>query len=307
MQTVTNPRLIVIGALHVDEIAIADGPLVLGESNPVTWTRRVCGVAANLCRAAVKTNAEVAVNLIARCSRHGDGAQLIQAMTELGIKVLPVDSDTVGTGRYSAILQSDGDVLIGLSDTTQAERFSLASIHEATDIAAGDTCVMDGNLSEDTLNAFASSQLIGLCVSPAKAIRFWSIIDKLDLIFCNLSEAQALAKHTTVSEADQPDPKALSEHLSRLGKVTVVITHGEHGIWIASRGVATVVPIQSIAQSVTLNGPGDALAGATIAQLTISSINHDNVVKAVTMVGLPAAAAVLNGKNQAPELEARKH
>ena len=39
--------LLIIGAVHLDDIAQPDYPLVSHASNPVAWTQRIGGVAAN--------------------------------------------------------------------------------------------------------------------------------------------------------------------------------------------------------------------------------------------------------------------
>lgn len=311
----STPTVCIIGALHVDEIAIASALLVKGESNPVQWERRIGGVAANVARAASRflsdanKRSSIAVKLFANVGKDSDGQRLVQLMNKQGVEVVAAPQSQPGTGRYSAVLDTNGDVFIGLADVAQAEKLTWQCIHRYIEEASPICVIVDGNLSAATLDQFSADigdrqplpyRLIATLVSPAKAHRFKALLKKLDILFCNRSEANALLS----AFQTEPEPKVTIEAmlmaLVSQGCKHVVMTNGAQGVHVASDAQHTHISAITVETVFTLNGPGDALAGAVVFELLTNEINHDSLVNAVEKVGLSAANAVLRGYQSAP-------
>jgi len=290
-----------MGALNLDEIATSETTLLLGESNPVHWHRRVGGTATNIAVAAARTHRLPKVQLLANCGHDTRADGLISALTKINVEVLATDASPYGPGRYSAVLQPDGEVLIGLADAAQAEALSLTLISELNVLETANTVVLDGNLSSAALREVSRHlaghcSVIGVCVSPGKSSRFTSALPFLDAFFCNRQEAVAILE-TNI------DPSDSVKQICAMGATHTILTDGENGIYVGSRTQCTHLPVPSIDSVHTLNGAGDALTGATAAQLCGHSITHDLLVAAITEYGIPAAKAVISGQVTALTIE----
>ncbi len=308
MSTENKTEVLVIGALHVDELALSASPFILGESNPVRWERRAGGVGANVARAAASSQ-NVAVTLVANLGKDEDGNQLTATLAQAGVSVQATEQLESATGRYSAVIQPDGAVLIGLADVSQATQLTLPMIKAQVDLQAAHTVIMDGNLSGNTLQELSVAlrqtakprcQLMAISVSPAKVNQLARSLPHLDVLFCNNSEAQTLSQHLQID--DVQSPTSLLHNLCKTGCSHIVMTDGGNGVHVSSVDDYTHIPVKPVASIQTSNGPGDALAGATAAQLCHSELTHIAVIQAVKNVGLAAAENVLSGQHQAPLL-----
>ncbi|MDC0434389.1 PfkB family carbohydrate kinase [bacterium] len=304
-RTGQRPKLVVIGALHVDEIARSSETMILGESNPVSWTRSAGGVAANVSRAAAITCPELFIQLIANCGTDSDADQLRAVMKNSCVNVISTKLSDSPAGRYTAVLQPDGDVLIGLADTAQAEQLSYETIADQVDLRSASAVFFDGNISAHTMEQLTRQlprrcPAVAMSVSPAKATRLNACLPDLDLLFCNRAEAKAMVQHLGHAVELTTDSAALLSRLCDTACKHVVLTDGIDGVYIGSGAEKTHAPVIALNNPKTLNGPGDALAGATIARLVNQSLTHSAIVDAICNFGIPAANAVLLGNNRAP-------
>ncbi len=322
MSVSNNAGVVVVGALHVDEIATSVAPLRLGESNPVNWHRYAGGVGSNVARSA-HAALEQPIWLITNCGNDANGLALQAALENNGVTVLPTDQHSHATGRYTAVLQPDGDVLVGLADVSQAEDVTLDQVLNGLARAsvpgtgalnnATTALVLDGNLDAGCLQDVAKwanqaagvensngYSVVGVCVSPNKAPRFLEALPDLTALFCNQSEAHALT--TELSKEGQPNPELMAKMLCHAGCAHVVLSLGVDGVWVVSGTQSTHLTVESIDNPHTLNGPGDALTGASVAHCAEHGFSHEHLIYAVQHVGIPAAQAVITGKQQAPQL-----
>ena len=277
----------------------------MGESNPVSWTRRAGGVAANVSRAAAITCPELNIQLIANCGIDSDADQLRAVMEDSTVDVISINSSDVTTGRYCAVLQPNGDVLIGLADTAQAEQLTFDAIANYVDLCAASAVFFDGNISANTMeqltrHLYTQCPSFGMSVSPAKAPRFNACLPALDLLFCNRAEAEAMVRHGGHFTLPSTESEELLSRLCDTACTHVVLTDGVNGVHIGSGAEQTHAAVIALENTKTLNGPGDALAGATIARLVSHPLTHGAIVDAICNFGIPAANAVLTGDIQAP-------
>ena len=143
-----NDRLAIIGALHVDDIARSSSPLVSRSSNPVRWEQRLGGVAANAACAAAQCG--IGCQTIELTAAVGDdllSRSLASALS--GCNVTPNLQAMTGyaTGRYTAIMDSDGELYLGLADVALAERLGADHVYELAQSGPYSALLVDANLS----------------------------------------------------------------------------------------------------------------------------------------------------------------
>lgn len=294
--------LMIVGALHVDDIATSHQGLIPRASNPVSRHQRVGGVAANAALAAVSVGKGInskAGQHIAFAGAIGTDAvatQLENTLRQAGI--LPCLQHLSGctTGRYIAVLEPDGELYLGLSDVALAESFDATKVPLRSETYSYQALLMDANLSQhclDTLSELASAAgitLAAMSVSPAKSTRLLSMASSLDLMFCNRREAIALAAADFAVDAhiDQ-----LADALLERGFSQFVLTDATSPVVVHSQQGRQYVPVPKLDSSSSVNGAGDALAGATFAAWCAGT----QLADAVCHFGLPQAARVVSGEH----------
>lgn len=297
----TTNRMLFIGAVHLDDIAQPEHSLVAQASNPVRWTQRVGGVAANAACVAARTlepPSHKYVEIVAAVGDDGTAAQLQKALQLAGVgtrlEVFPGQS----TGRYTAVMTHDGELHIGLADVSLAERLGEPDNQPSTDFHGFQAVLVDANLSEHYLKTIAAKAqrhrvlLAAMSVSPVKTLRILSIAKEIDLLFCNRREALSMNPHLPATAS----LTELADGLCQAGFTQLVLTDGSSPLLVQDtfqRVQLTVPPIESTRN---VNGAGDALAGASFAAWT----NGMTLVEAVQDIGLVQAAMVVRGDHKAP-------
>ncbi len=297
----------IVGALHVDDIATSRQGLIARASNPVSRHQRVGGVAANAALAAVAIASDgncFAGQQIAFAAAIGTdavAAQLENTLREAGIRPCLQYLPGCMTGRYIAVLEPDGELYIGLSDVALAESLDATKVPLQTEQNVCQALLMDANLSERCLTNL--SKLAGaagiiqaaMSVSPAKSRRLLSMASSLDLLFCNRREAIALAATDFPVDVHID---LLADALLDQGFSQFVLTDATSPVVVQNRQARHHVPVPALESASSVNGAGDALAGATFAAWCAGA----ELADAVHRFGLPMAARVVTGKQVATAL-----
>ena len=286
--------LVLVGALHVDELCWPTGRLVPRASNPVRHARRPGGVAANVARAAAASGDGRAVVLCAALGDDADARWLLDALGGDGVDCRAVRVPGRPTGRYTVVHDEAGELLLGLSDVDIAETLDAAAVRAALAGTRAAALVLDANLSPGCLAALLEradaadpgprAPRVALAVSPAKAARLAPHLGALDLLFCNRREGAALAG----TPADAP-LEAIADALLALGCRRFVLSDGGAPIVVQRPEGRHLVPVPRATIRGTVNGAGDALAGATLARW----LARGDLTGAVSEAGVAAAGAVL--------------
>lgn len=293
--------ILAVGALHVDDMATPVSSLVPNASNPVLWSRLVGGVAAKTLLAMKHHRGECSAHLLAAMGDDSLGETLTRTVEARGISLCPVRFEHRPTGRYTVVVDQQGELFVGLSDVTLSECITAVHVLNKMKELQPNVLVLDANLSSNCLDEIAeqvaeqrrdSSEgqsaplVVALAVSPVKSQRLRNLAPVIDLLFCNRREAAALTERSSDTEL-----QTLGSGLVGMGFNDIVLTDGGDSVWVRSHQhtVLIDVPEQSIKD--TVNGAGDALAGATLAQWSAGKRLSDSVRDA----GLSAAAAVLEG------------
>ena len=292
-------NVLVVGGLLVDDIAISTENLKAGSSNPVNWQHRLGGVAANVARVAAQ---QLGVLLIANTGDDENGKLLASQLAQQSLSSSLVVWTSDNSDRYTAVLDSDGELFIGLADARLVEKMSWKDIEQRLPEWRPEAIAIDANLSEsclvESVTALSSHYetqvpIYALAVSPAKSRRWLNVADKVDVLLCNRREAAAL------TELDwQSDIHKLADGLHEKKFASFVITDGGEPILVQDRQTRTSVPVPHVPIDKNVNGAGDALAGATIVQL----ISGQSLPAAISAAGLEAARAVLIGRTESPSI-----
>ena len=128
-KTGPQERLLFAGALHVDDIAECQAPLIPKASNPVRFSRTVGGVAANAAFAASRIAAEsMYIELAAVTGSDTLADELERTLQSADIRTHLQRRPGHSTGRYTAVMDHRGELYIGLADVSLAESFDPARL-----------------------------------------------------------------------------------------------------------------------------------------------------------------------------------
>lgn len=274
------PAIACIGGAHIDRHAVLHRPSVPGTSNPGSVTTDLGGVARNV--AANLSRLGCAVVL---CSRVGDDEAGRQVRGQALDTSLVTVSDRRPTASYTAILEPDGELVLGLADMDVYEELtpdmlspSLPRLREAA------LWFLDTNLPAATIEwLLASAGEIPVAVdavSVAKAERLVGRLPSIAYLFCNLAQAGVL----TGTSADV-------EGLRRAGSARGVLTAGAAGVAVYDGGDTQLLPaLDATPRDVT--GAGDALVSGVL-----YGLSQGLDLFAAARLGLAAAAITVESEN----------
>ncbi len=280
----------VFGGATIDRIAQSFGQPVMGASNPGHARRQTGGVGLNV--AVVLARLGIAVRFVSRVGADPDGETIIATCATAGIEASGVGTSAEApTAGYHAAFDDKGELIIGIADMDVCAELTPAVVGPAAaEPGADDFWVLDANLPEETL-AFLVEQaadtgtpVAALSVSPVKAMRLASLLDRLTVLFTNRREAAALLgmdpNHTGSTTA-------LAAELSRMHQSRIVVTAGGEPM-IAARGGETrsFLPLKTSISAV--NGAGDSFAAGVVAAMTEGRSLNDSI-----RYGLAAAALTI--------------
>ena len=294
--------------MHLDDIAQPEHPLVSRASNIVHWTQRIGGVAANAACAATRAVAtqELSTNrqveLMAAVGDDAIAVQLKQSLEAAGVGPRLHEFQKASTGRYTAIMNHDGELHIGLADVSLAERLGESEDHKITGVDSLQAVLVDANLSESYLKKIAEQTathkipLAAMSVSPTKSLRLLPIAKQIDVLLCNRREAISMSPHLpkTASLA------VLADGLSQSGFKQFVLTDGGAPLLVQNKKQRVNLDVPTVESMQNVNGAGDALAGATFAAWA----NGMDLAQAVKEIGLTQAAMIVSGEYKAPQITA---
>ncbi len=288
----------IIGAVHVDDIAIPQHVLIPNASNPVQWERSCGGVAANVARTTSQFLPSV---LIAAVGDDNLSVQLEKALRSETLYPCFEKLPNVNTGRYTAVLDHQGNLHIGLAAVEQAEKLSWSHIVECLEQQSLSAVVFDTNLTEQCIEALCQRcrsttpplKLIAVAVSPSKVTRIAKQAGVIDLLFCNRDEACALTNKPANTAINN-----LADELIKLGFKRFVLSDGASPLIAYEAPGTQLLQPAAVAVKGNVNGAGDAMAAATLSHWLLDL----SLTDALQHHGIPAAANVLSGRITSPRL-----
>ncbi|KQZ78288.1 carbohydrate kinase [Mesorhizobium sp. Root157] len=262
-----SPNILAVGGAHIDRRGQVSGAYVPAASNPGTMREDVGGGVFNALRTAMRRGASASLLSV----RGGDAAAeaVARAIAECGAADLSVTFLDRTTPSYTALLDREGELIVGFADMALYDiafpkQIRRAKAREA--VSAADAVLCDANLPVPALERLAiladGKPLFAVAISPAKVVRLSSILGRLTLLFMNHREAAALAE--VAREAAMRDVVA---GLQKAGLESGVVTSGDDAILgFDGKGSFAIRP-PAARHVADVTGAGDALAGATVAAL----------------------------------------
>jgi len=284
----SDVSIVAIGAAHLDETARLSDALQPGESNRVTWSTSPGGVAANLAQQACL---HLPCSLIAAVGDDASGKSLVAQLAQTRVDFLPVKPNSSKlpstSGRYTAVLDKNGELILGLAETQISEALSAEDIlAKLKPLKTPTLVVLDANLSSTCIKALCAEpkayMLAAVGVSPVKTMRFQEQGSTIDYLFLNRKDAAMLCASPV-----QTNLNLLSNKLREMGFAKHVITDGPHPLIVCDGKQTDSVDVKHKQQGkrASVNGAGDALAGAALASI----VKGKNLLSAVCEDGLAAA------------------
>ena len=254
-----RPHVVCFGAAHWDVIARAN-PGARGADAPGLVVTRPGGVALNV--ALGLAAAGVAVTLVAAVGDDAEGRALAAMLEAAGVSAAGlIPYRGAETGRYVGIERADGELIAAVADLAALD--AMAPAHLPLDaLPPADAWLIDANLPAPVIRALAMLDdrppLMADAVSEAKAAKLRPILARLDRLYCNRAEAEAICA------AGLNAARAAAEALAARGVRRAVVTNGPlPAADVGAHGHVTLSPDKGAVRSVT--GLGDALIAAHLA------------------------------------------
>jgi pseudouridine kinase len=258
--------IVCVGAAHNDRIARCQAEFVRRASNPVTVTSSHGGVARNVAFNLARLGQRV--KLVSVLGADKEGEAIAEELAAAGIDLVDVEHIAARTtASYTAVLDTEGELLCGLADADIYDLLDAARLKAlAPRLTTWPLWAIDANLPEAGIGALATAapdavRLAALAVSPAKATRLAPHLSRFDMLFANRAEAAALLGERVETAAEA---LAAGDTLRALGPRLVFITLGEEGVAVATQEACEIYPAPACAV-VNVNGAGDAFAAAVMA------------------------------------------
>ncbi|PBC04971.1 carbohydrate kinase family protein [Mesorhizobium sp. WSM3860] len=261
----TSPKILALGGAHIDRRGQVSGPYVPAASNPGIMREDVGGGVFNALRSVVKRG--VSASLLSVRGGDAAGETVASAIGEAGIADLSVVFLDRTTPSYTALIDSEGELIVGfadmdLYDLAFPKQIRRAKVREA--IAEADAVLCDANLPTAALERLVAQAggkpIFAIAISPAKVVRLAPLLGNLSLLFMNRREAAALAG-ADMSGQD------LVNALKRAGLATGVVTAGSAPVLGFDQSGVFAIDPPAPRQVADVTGAGDALTGATVAAL----------------------------------------
>ncbi len=251
----------VVGGMNLDLLGIPDGPLLARDSTPGRITLRPGGVGRNIAEKLSKAGARTRLITALGCDER---ARMLETMCrESGIDLSLSVATNCPAPCYLCIHDEKGDMILAVNDMSAMECLSPEAMESRMPaLNAADACVLDANLSHETLAYIARHAAVPLILDPvscAKAPRAREILPYLTAIKPNRLEAEALTGERNVEKA--------AAALLAAGVRRVFVSLGAEGVYYSDGTTMGYQPARPL-PTIPATGAGDALcAGLTLALL----------------------------------------
>jgi pseudouridine kinase len=141
--------VVVVGGINLDTLARISGDTVPGSSNPGATITGHGGVGRNVAENLARLGSPV--RLVGVVGDDAAGTMLLAHLAVLDVDVRGVRrSADCATGTYTAVLDREGDLVIGVADMAATDSLGPDQIDDG-DLRGASWLVLDGNLRPDTV------------------------------------------------------------------------------------------------------------------------------------------------------------
>lgn len=264
----TPPRVVVVGDLITDVVAVLAGPLITGSDTPAEIRFTGGGQAANT--AAWLGALGMPVTLVGAVGDDGPGRDRVAELERGGVECAVTRVPEVPTGTVLVLATSDERTMV--TERGANLWLSPAAVDAALDVApdaghlhlSGYT-LLDAGSRPAGLRALAAARERGLSISvdaasaaPLRrvgAAAFLSWVRGIDLLLVNAAEARVLAGGL--------DPAAQGRVLSASARRVVVKRGAAGAVWVDRDAMVAVTPTRRMTV-VDPTGAGDAFAAGLL-------------------------------------------
>jgi len=255
-----------IGGAAADGSYHLAGPAVLGTSNVATAQAGFGGVARNVAESLARLG--IRVSLLSAVGDDASGWELLDHAGAAGIDTGLVQV-VLGeqTARYIALIDPDGELVIGINAMGVLSRIRPSDVAEAP-LDDARWVFAECNLDEETLLAVIERRRAGGAfrlaidaISTPKSKRLPRDLSGIDLLCGNADEANAILERTEPATRD--GALALGRGLVARGAGAAMISIGEAGCVVATADGAWAIGAVP-ARVVDVTGAGDARIAGTL-------------------------------------------
>jgi pseudouridine kinase len=210
------------------------------------------------------------VRLVAAIGRDDAGDQLLAETTAAGVDMSYVVRTAAATGSYVAVLDSDGELVVSVSDMEGTDALAPDDVRRAAAlVSTAELLVLDGNLAPATLAACldlardSGTPVVLDPVSVPKASRLAPLASDLLAVTPNLAELAALTGRAVTGE---DEIAAATADLHARGITHVWVRLGPAGSVLSTRvtpSAGATTRLAAVPGPVAdVTGAGDAMLGA---------------------------------------------
>ncbi|MFK9090321.1 carbohydrate kinase [Bacillus salipaludis] len=262
-----SQHVICIGGANIDRKFHIKDKAQLGTSNPIYATQNAGGVARNIAENLGRLGMEVA--LISTSGVDKDWS-IIEETSSLYMNLETVTQfPEKSTGSYTAVLDSNGELIIALADMEVYEAITPDLLLKHDVLLSQSKCIMvDLNCPKETIQFlchFAKSHDLPIVLIPVSSPKMSRLPDDLDGVTWLITNRDESETYFQTKIKNEEDWKRVLEKWLSLGISNVVITNGKEGSMIGNKdeGIFRVPPIE-INEVVDVTGAGDAFSSAVI-------------------------------------------
>lgn len=301
-----QPGVVVVGGANIDVKARSAAPAARQTSNPGHGSMTPGGVgrniAENLARLGTRTH------LIAAIGRDALGDNLLAQTSAAGVRLEFIERSDHPTGTYTAVLDSDGELIVAVADMAATDNLGPDPINQAREvIASSRLLILDGNLAPATLEhavdlaSAAEVRTILEPVSVPKAHNLATVITGDRPLYAVTPNRDELTALTGLPARTERQLRLAANSLHRRGVQHVWVRLGRHGSFLSSvsAGDAFIPAVAVEVQDVT--GAGDAMLAAFCHAL----LEGQDPVDAARYGHAAAALTIASPHTVRPDLTAR--
>jgi pseudouridine kinase len=300
-----EPAVVVVGGANVDVKAHSLAPATPATSNPGRGEMTPGGVARNVAENLARLGTRT--HLVAAVGSDAVGDGLVAATQAAGVRVEHVRRTAAATGTYTAILDSDGELLIAVADMTATDEMGPEAIDSVRDlIAHASLVVLDGNPAPATFSRVldiahdTGTRVIVEPVSVPKARLIATAFTATRPVFAVTPNADELAALTGLPARTDRQLLRAARHLHERGAEHVWVRLGRRGSLLSGPDGHVLLPAAPT-EVVDVTGAGDAMLGAFCHALLAGRSPED-----AARFGHVAAALTINSPHTVrPDLTAR--
>ena len=301
-----RPGVVVIGGANVDVLARSTAPATPHTSNPGHGSMTPGGVARNIAENLARLGTRT--HLIAAVGRDALGDNLLTQTSAAGVRLEFVQRSDRPTGTYTAVLDSDGELIVAVADMAATDDLRPEHIFSAREvIATAGLLVLDGNLGPDALEhaldlaEAAEVRTILEPVSVPKAKLVAPLITTERRLYAVSPNRDELAALTGLPVRTDRQLRLAARSLHRRGVKHVWVRLGKQGSMLSSdQGEAVDIPaVPTTVQDVT--GAGDS----SLAAFCHALLEGWEPVEAARFGHAAAALTIASSHTVRPDLTAR--